>query len=219
MKTRIYIINFILLVFCKAIALCQPSGTVTDSIKTKSETRFSEINDGVYFTLAELQKNKPSVTKEQLFRSYYDKNDFTLSQWANTQSLYFTSGDSVRRKVNRDSLWGYVENGTPFIFLNGKFHKFSTIGSISIFTESYPTMMVGMAPVVTDAKTGVFVRLFEFATGTMSDYNLDNASAVIAKDEELFEEFKSLKTVKIKKKKMYKFIERYNDKHFLFGGG
>jgi hypothetical protein len=216
MKTRIYIINFILLVFCKAVALCQPAGTVTDSIKTKSEARFSEIKDGVYFTLAELQKNKPSITKEQLFKSYYDKTDFTLSQWANTQSLYFTTGDSIRRKVNRDSLWGYVENGTPFIFLNGKFHKFSTIGSISIFTESYPSMTVGMAPVVTDAKTGVFIRMFDFTTGEMNDYSYENASHAIAKDEELFEEFKALKTLKAKKKKVYKFIERYNEKHGLF---
>ena len=216
---KFYIVGFILFVFFSTHAFCQPAHATTDTVKTNTEARFSEISDGVYFTLAELQKNQPTITREQLFKSYYDKADFTLSQWATTQSLYYTDKDSVRRKVNRDSLWGYVENGTPFIFLNGKFHKFSTIGSISIFTESYPNMQVGMAPVVTDAKTGVFVRLFDFTTGEMKDYNLENASVAIAKDDELFEEFKALKTLKVKKKKIYKFIERYNDKHLLFNGG
>lgn len=214
MKAGVF--NFIVLLFCCVNVYGQADNFIRDSTHEKTETRFSGINDGVYFTLSELQRNRPSITKEQLFKSFYNKSDFSLSQWANTQNLYFNDSEGLRRKVNRDSLWGYVENGTPFIFLNGKFHKFSTIGAISIFTESYPTMMVGMAPVVTDAKTGVFVRMFDFTSGEMKDYNLENASLAIARDEKLFEELKSLKTQKAKKKKIYKFIERYNDKHLLF---
>ena len=191
--------------------VCTGATLVPDTVTVKTEQRFSEIKDGVYFTLLELQRNSPSITKRKLFKSYYDKSDFTLSQWAATQSLYYLMDDSAKHKVNRDSLWGYVENGTPFIYLNGRFHKFSTIGAISIFTESYPTMQVGMAPVVTDAKTGVFTRLFDMATGEMSDYTLENVSRLIAKDEELNNEFKLLKS-KAKKKKAYRFVERFNER-------
>ncbi len=176
----------------------------------------SEVQDGVYFTFNELKQNKPSISKEQLIKSYYDKADFTLSQWAATDNLFYLDAEGVKRKVSHDSLWGYVEEGTPFILLNGRFHKFSTVGSISVFTESYPTVQQTIAPVLTDVRSGTYLRLFDFASGQIGDYDVTNLTTVLAKDTALFNDYHDLKNMKTKRKKMYKYIERYNDKHELF---
>lgn len=183
---------------------------------THKSASLSEIQDGVYFSFAEIRQNKPSITKEQLIKSYYDQAEFTLSQWAGTENLFYLDAEGVKRKVKRDSLWGYVEEGTPFIFLNGRFHKFSTIGSISVFTESYPTIQKTVAPVLTDVRSGTYQRLFDFSTGQIGDYDVTNVNMVLAKDTTLFNDFQDLKNMKTKRKKMYKYIERYNDKHELF---
>lgn len=189
--------------------------TETDADFVKRTSNFSSIKDGVYYSFADVKSNKPTLDKEQLVKSYDHNLEFTLSQWANTENLYYLDAQNIKRKVNRDSLWGYVENGTPFIYLNGKFHKFSTIGSISVFTESYPTVQT-MSPVMTDFHSGTFQRLFDFNTGQIADYDADNLAMMIAaKDQNMFTEFNELKTLKAKRKKMYRFIEKYNDNHRL----
>ena len=185
-------------------------------VSHKRSAAFSEIQDGVYFSFAEVKQNKPSISKEQLIKSYYDKTDFTLSQWANTENLFYLDNNGVKRKVNRDSLWGYVEEGTPFILLNGRFYKFYTIGTISVFVESYPTIQQTVAPVLTDVHSGTYNRLFDFSNGQIGDYDVTNLTMVLAKDTALYNDFQELKNMKAKRKKMYKYIERYNDKHTLF---
>ncbi|MBS1765311.1 MAG: hypothetical protein JSS90_10135 [Bacteroidetes bacterium] len=72
----------------------------------------SFFTDGVYFTLSDLQQHKPSVSKEQLFKSTIDNSNFSIGQWAGTQNLFYFDSEGVKRKLSRDSLWGYVENGT-----------------------------------------------------------------------------------------------------------
>lgn len=188
--------------------------TESDAEIFKRTNNFSSIKDGVYYSFADVKANKPSLDKDHLVKSYDHNIAFTLSGWATTENLYYLDAQNIKRKVNRDSLWGYVENGTPFIYLNGKFHKFSTIGTISVFTESYPTVQT-MSPVMTDFHSGTFQRLFDFNTGQIADYDADNLAMMIAKDQNMFNEFNELKTLKAKRKKMYRFIEKYNDNYRL----
>lgn len=186
----------------------------SDADLFKRTNNFSSIKDGVYYSFSELKSNKPSLSKDQLIKSYDQTVEFTLSQWSTSENLFYLDAQNVKRKVNRDSLWGYVENGTPFIYLNGKFHKFSTIGTISLFTETYP-MVKTMSPVMTDYYNGSFQRMFDFNTGQIADYDADNVAMMIAKDQNMFNEFNELKTLKAKRKKMYRFIERFNEQYRL----
>lgn len=188
--------------------------TQSDADYSKRSNNFSPVKDGVYYSFSELKDNKPSLEKEQLIKSYDQTVEFTLSQWATSENLFYLDAQNIKRKVNRDSLWGYVENGTPYIYLNNKFHKFSTIGTISIFTESYPTVQT-MAPVLTDYKSGSYQRLFDFKTGQIADYDADNVAMMIAQDQKMFSDFNELKNLKTKRKKMYRFIEKYNDQYQL----
>ncbi len=171
----------------------------------------SFFTDGVYFTLSDLQQHKPSVSKEQLFKSTIDNSNFSIGQWAGTQNLFYFDSEGVKRKLSRDSLWGYVENGTPYIFLNDRFHRFSAIGPLSIFKESYPSIQAGLAPVVTEANAGTTINLFVLSTGEITELTPDHVAAAIEDNQSLYDEFKSLKSGKIRRKKMYRFVERYND--------
>jgi hypothetical protein len=200
-----FIIASVFALFFKISASAQTVSLKDSSIKT------SMFNDGVYLSLYDLQNNHPSITKEHLIKSYYDKSDFSISQWAATTALYYMDDNEKKQKVNRDSLWGYVENGTPYILINDRFHRFSTAGKVSVFTESYPTIKAGMAPVVTEAKSVATTQLFILASGKIMEFTPENVAIAIADNPILLEEFKALKTWKQKRKKMYRFVERYNE--------
>ncbi|MFI5218564.1 MAG: hypothetical protein ACHQNT_03665 [Bacteroidia bacterium] len=173
------------------------------------------LKDGVYFTFDDVKKNKPNLLHENLFKSYYD-TIFTISHWSNTMNLYYKNEEGKRISLSRDSIWGYCENGIPYICIGGYFHKVNTLGSISVFTEFYPVLRDPMPIVVTDVKGSAVDRLLDFENGRIGDYDLDNFNFILMRDEPLFKEFNSIKKLKSKKKKMYSYLEKYNERHPLF---
>lgn len=173
------------------------------------------VKDGIYFTFEDVKKNKPNLVKENLFKSYYD-TIFTISQWSNTFNLYYKNNEGMRIGLNRDSVWGYCENGIPYICIGGYFHKVSTLGSISVFTEFYPVIRDPLPIAITDVKGTAIDRILDFKNGRTGDYDLDNLNFILMRDEPLFKEFNSIKKLKSKKKKMYSYLEKYNERHPLF---
>ena len=175
----------------------------------------SEIRDGIYFSFEHLKKNEPDLLQENLFKSLYDST-FSLWQWSNTTNLYFIDKDGSRKSLNRDSIWGFSENGTPYICLKQRFHKMNTVGAISLFIEFYPVIRDPLSLVVTDSKGTSTERIFDFQNGSVTDYSLQNLNTIFSRDEELSKEFNSIKKEKTKKKKAYSFLEKYNNRHPLF---
>lgn len=166
--------------------------------------------DGVYFTFAAFRNGKPDILKEQVAKSTYDP-DYTLKKWSNSEFLNYLDASGARHSLNRDSVWGFAESGVVHVCLGNKFHRISVLGQLSYFLESYPVIKGNMAPVVTDTRATSSYRLLDMETGDFYDYTIDNLQTLLERDEVLYNEFVSLETPKLKKKKMYSFIERYNN--------
>ena len=175
----------------------------------------SEIKDGVYFSFENVKKNQPDLLPENLFKSLYGST-FSLWQWSNTTNLYYIDKYNMKQSLNRDSIWGFSDAGTPYICINRKFHRIQTVGSISLFNESYPIIKDPLSIVVTDAKGTSADRIFDFETGKVIDYSLENFSLILARDQELFNEFNAIKKEKSKRKKAYVYLEKYNSRHPMF---
>ena len=173
------------------------------------------IRDGVYFSFESIEKNQPDLLLKDLFKSYYDSS-FTISQWANTQNLYYNDKSGNRQSLNRDSVWGYCDRGTPYICLNKYFHKISTVGMISLFLEFYPLIRDPLSIVRTDSRGTSEERILDFETGKVGSYSIEYFIPILQRDEELNQSFMALKKDKAKRKKMYSYIEKYNEKHPLF---
>jgi hypothetical protein len=167
--------------------------------------------EGVYFTISSIRNGLPDLLKSDLHRSSYNA-DMTIRQWSMTENLYYNR-NGIKTAVNRDTLWGYSENGSVYIYLGGRFHKISQFGAISYFMESYPTIKGNMAPVVTQTQGTSFYRMIDMETGELYDYNPENLLTLLEKDEVIAKDFTALKSSKSRKKKMYSFIERYNAIH------
>lgn len=169
--------------------------------------------DGVYSSFSAFRAGKPSLTKDQMVKS--GSQEFTIRQWVNSEKLLFRDASGEPVSFERRDFWGYVENGTLYIFLGNKFHKITVLGSISYFLESYPTVKGNPSPVVTESRATSAYRLLDMETGDILDYDISNLQQLLEPDEELFNEFKAIVSQKTKRKRMYSYMERYNKKYPL----
>jgi hypothetical protein len=160
--------------------------------------------DGIYTSFSAFRTGTPEVVRNQLVRGSSSSSDYVFRQWFSGEKLYYMTGDGERQELDRRSVWGYVENGTLSLFIGNKFHRVSVLGSISYFLESYPMIRGNVAPVVTDARSTAVYR-----------YTPENMLILLAPDQNLFEEFKSLKSTRLQKRRMYSFMERFNRAHPL----
>lgn len=166
--------------------------------------------DGVYFTFSSFRNGKPDLLKDQVAKSAYDP-EYTMKKWSNSEFLNYTDTTGERHSLSRDSVWGFAESGVVHVCLGNKFHRISVLGQLSYFLESYPMIKGNMAPVVTDTRATSSYRLLDMETGDFYDYTIDNMQTLLERDEVLYNEFVALETPKLKKKKMYSFMERYNN--------
>jgi hypothetical protein len=72
-----------------------------------------------------------------------------------------------------------------------------------------------MAPVVTDARSTTAYRLLDMETGNILDYTVENLQDLLLPDEAIYQEYKSIVSLKEKKKKMYTYLEKFNNNHPL----
>jgi len=173
--------------------------------------------DGVYFSFEEFRAGSPGLVKNQLYREL-DKNNFTIRQWTGGTTLYYITGTGLKLEAGRDSIWGFAENGTAYVQLGGRFHKIGTLGTISYFLETYPVIGNNPAPVVTETRASSAYRLLDMETGDFLYYSLSDFVLLLERDEALFKEFESIDSPKVRKKKMFTFLERYNKAHPLVPG-
>lgn len=170
--------------------------------------------EGVYASFSAFRNGKPDVVKSQFIKPA-TADEYTVRQWVNSEKLLYLDSAGAQKNFDPMTFWGFVEKETLFLFLGNKFHKVNTLGQISYFLESYPIIKGNMAPVVTDARSTSSYRLLDMETGDINDYTVDNLMDLLERDEALFAEYKAIISQKEKRKKMYTYMERFNEKYPL----
>ena len=186
--------------------------SVTRSAAQTNENEYPP--EGVYASFSAFRNGLPVVSKSQFVKPE-SAEDYTIRQWVNSEHMYYIDANKVKQSYDPKAFWGFVEKGTLYLFLGNKFHKVNTLGQISYFLESYPVIKGSMAPVVTEARTTSAYRLLDMETGDVLDYTVENLLDLIEPDEALHLEYKSIVSMKEKKKKMFIYLERYNTKYPL----
>ena len=122
--------------------------------------------NGIYLTFESFRKGVPDLKAEMLYKD--NKKETAASGirlWFNQEKKWYqTVADSVV-DLGEMPVWGFFENGTAYILINGKFHKVILLGQISYLLESYPIIRDHMSPVVTESKSESVYRLLDMKTG------------------------------------------------------
>lgn len=173
----------------------------------------SGLAEGIFVSNEQFLKQHPAFIPDQLYRTS-GTSHLSIRSWSNKDSLYIII-NKHKQSIPRDSVWGFYDDGNLFLQRNGYFHKVSLLGSISVFNEIYPLVKAPFTPVTTDATKEIVQSLVDLKSGKFYQYEVKSMLELLQPDEVLLNNFKMLNR-KMRKKMMYSYIERFNDRHPLF---
>jgi hypothetical protein len=169
--------------------------------------------EGVFVSRDQFLKQQPAFKPDQLYRTA-SVSHFTIRSWSYKDSLYVYKNER-KQTIPRDSVWGFYNDGNLFLQLNGYFHKVTLLGSISLFNEIYPIIKAPFNPATTDETKEVTPRMVDLHSGKIYPYNIKSMVELLQSDETLLNNYNVLNK-KLRRKMMYSYIERFNDRHPLF---
>jgi len=214
MRINKIILLFVLLSHCCLIAF----GQTTDN---NHSTKSNEIvfNEGIYLTFSEFQKNSPSIKEFEVKR---------LGKFGRTINLEYKCFDSISKQITTcivKNCWAYVSNKTLFISQgeDDSFFRAQIIGALIHYfalETTYEPMHYdyrygGYYPntMGTSRRTVSNEYIIIFETGEQFLFTYRNfANFLKQNDTELYQE---LEKSKRKRKMIYHFLLRYNEKYPL----
>ena len=218
--------NIILLLFV-VLSEAKQSQAQTDSVVFANDFILKE---GVYFSYTDFRKNNP--TPKEAIVSNEDKTqlDF-ISKTLNDNKEINLSYNGQNGKYEVKKLWGFCQNNTVYINYQGKFYRIPVFGNISNFLgtievynnyNNYGGMyggvgmgmgyggMMGSTMPIKQRETRQFI--FDFYSGDVIDYTLNNVEMLISRDLKMYEEFMQLKKHK-RRDMMMLYVRKYNNAH------
>ncbi|MGZ3862927.1 MAG: hypothetical protein ACXVPN_10985 [Bacteroidia bacterium] len=188
------------------------------------------LKDGLYFSYTDMRKNNPFPKENIISAADKSELDFIFKTVSDNKEIS-VAYNGQPEKVETKKIWGFCQNNTVYINFQGKFYRIPVFGNISNFLGTvevynnynsgfYGGVGVGMgmgyggmmgAPMpVKQRETRQFI--FDFYSGDIMDYTLDNVEMLISRDLKLYEEFMQLKKKK-RRDMMMLYVRKYNLTH------
>ncbi|MGZ3865152.1 MAG: hypothetical protein ACXVC6_00195 [Bacteroidia bacterium] len=199
----------------------------TDSVAYSGEM---VLKDGLYFSYTDMRRNNPFPKEGIISNADKTELDFILKTLNDNQEIS-VAYNGQPEKVSTKKIWGFCQNNTVYINFQGKFYRIPVFGNISNFlgtVEVYNNYgsgfyggvgvgmgmgyggMMGSPMPVKQRETRQFI--FDFYSGDIMDYTLENVEILISRDLKLYEEFMQLKKKK-RRDMMMLYVRKYNVAH------
>ncbi len=220
MRKSFYIVIFIFASFAKSFSQ-------GDSLAYTNEF---VMNEGVYLSYTDFRKNRP-VPKDAI-QSKDDKTqlDFIGKIIAENKEITIVY-NGVENRLETAKLWGYCQNNTVYLNYDKKFYRVPVFGNISHFLGTievttynnygmYGGMYSGMGGGMYGPNTPIKQRemrqfIFDFYSGEIIDYTLQNVEILVSRDMKLYEEFMQMKKSK-RRDMMMMYVRKFNLAHPIY---
>jgi len=212
---------------------------VRDSVKYTPDFKFK---DGIFLNFEMVRQNSPIPKAKFLTAVDYNDRDF-FTQLMKGNKIYFYDNMGLRQELDKNTIWGFARNGVLYRKVQDNFYRITYFGSIihyvadvttydqnnynsgypygsynpyysSYYNPYYSPYSYGY-PNNTTSRTNLYQFIIDFETGDEREYNLQSLEAILVRDPELYSEFQSMRG-KNKKKMMFVFLRRYNEKHPVY---
>jgi len=183
----------------------------SDSVKYTHDYKFVT---GIYLSYNDFKTNNPTIKQEPIIRNVSGKQ-FPLDNMLYTKKIYYHN-NSIKEdvKLKRGEFWGCCSENVVYIHLNNVFHQILRFGAIILFVRFEPALIYDTGdPPTSVTRTPYFI---DFYSGKKYEVNIETFQELIKDDTELYDEFMSLKRKSKKKKAMYQFLNRYNERHPIY---
>ncbi len=178
--------------------------------------------EGIYINCGSFLQKTP-IDKSQI-KNDIDKNDGEFyGKAVSKPKLSFEAGGDIKT-ISTDSVWGFVQNRTLYVNVQGRFFRVPVFGRISYlmamvevnqFANAGFDPITGM-PMRVPSKTREmreFVLLFDAGCGPFP-FDLEKVEKELRKDEEVWKEYEKEK-IRNRKKYITRYIREYNSRNPL----
>ncbi len=195
-----------------------------DSVLVTTNFKFE---DGIYIDFNAVKYLSP-ININSIITNLPIKDIEFFNKLCKQEYIEYYNTQGERQKIKTIHIWGYAQNGTLYKNSSGDFFRIPLISSISQYVANVTVMREyandpfmnnnyyynGMGTTRYETKEAhTFIISFEY--GIVYDYDYKNLEVLLAQDEELFNEYTSLKK-REKKQKIFLYIRKYNEKHPLY---
>ncbi len=190
-----------------------------DSTNLVKYDRNYKFKDGLYITFDNVRNNSPVPISNIITSLDKSSNEF-FENLILQEQITIIDGVGVKKEYSPENVWGFAKEGKLYIYIDLRVNLIPVIGEICHFVG---TRIVTYYPSSIDPftyrgepSTRVETRQFilDFSTGVFYDFTISNIEPIFAKDPDFYEEWVNLSNRK-KKKLIFVYLRKYNDKHPL----
>jgi len=179
-----------------------------------------QFKDGVYMSIEEFQANCPSLLQKDLLDR---KGRPAEGLWTENKRLYTLRNDTLVLLPKGD-VWGFSEKGKVYLVKDGRQKRLQIIGSICHIVlieevEDFTTNNnFGRNRYNSRSNVREVNREFmiDFEEGEMIDFDLENFSEILSRDDILYQEFEKIKSKRVKQQMKFHFLTKYNEKYPIY---
>ncbi len=202
--------------FMFSFVLCYATAQETGLLKQEKFDKHFVFRNGIYLSFDEFKENNPSITDFKVVRS----SQFSGEVFLEYQCVDESTG--VLKTCYAQKCWGYAQNNNVYISqgISGYFFRLHIIGalihfySVELYSMPYYDYSYGYPAYRTNRRAENREFVIEFNSGRKFEFNYRNFSRFLMEnDRELYDE---LQNTKRKKKMIYHFLIRYNEKHPVY---
>ena len=188
------------------------------------------LNEGVYLSYTDFRKNKPVPKDSILSKEDKTQLDFVGKTVGDNKEITIKY-NGTESKLETIKIWGYCQNNTLYLNYETKFYRVPVFGNISHFLGTievtmynnyglYGGMYSGMGGGMYGPNTPIKQRemrqfIFDFYSGEIMDYNLQNVEILVSRDMKLYEEFMKMKKSK-RRDMMMMYVRKFNAAHPIY---
>ncbi len=217
-------------VFLLGLLMLLVVGNLTAQEAQAVVTKNYKFNDGIYFSFADFQKNKPVLKWEELHGNVFSNpENFTVKAEILKQKSLGPSAENLL-----DSIWGFTMGGIPFVKIEKRKNEPLTLFSgirvrgalcyYSYETREEKEIVFSAYNPVTAApfrrsveKRNLKIKkekILLFKTGEVLDYNYENMVVCLKDDPTLLRAIYQIEDYELEEK-MFKCLLIYNDRHII----
>lgn len=181
---------------------------------------FLDIPDGIFLTYSDFRYNK-SVSKDKIISSGNKEQLDFIGKTLEKQTFIFFEGQKTIEFESK-SVWGFVQNKTLYVNFKGSFYRVPVFGSICYLVATVEIVGVGFYDPMFGPGSGPSGRrqevrefLINFYDGVVTEFKMDEAELLLARDKVLYNEFKKLSNRK-QKDQIFRYIRKYNEAHPVY---
>ena len=210
------------------------------TIKYTPDFKFT---DGIYLNFDQVKANSPIPKAKLLTSADYNDREF-FNKVFSSDKIYFYDQMGVRQEVQKNNVWGFARNGVIYVMIQGNFNRITFVGSICHFVAdvtTYDTRSNYYSPYgyydpyyspysygmydpygyyspyrqQNTARTELKQYIFDFETGKILEFTVDNVELLLMKDPTVYDEYVQLPRKK-KKELMFVYVRKFNEKNPLY---